>query len=367
MINHFNLFIFLHLFPYQTVAYASRNFSTWLKFAIGLLMTDLSPITTTHTVRELLFDGYEDPLLNVVRASNNPNFPKPPFAKFGWFVERNNSWDFDGNFTMSTGEKDIFDLGKVHKWKFSDHVGMFRGECDKVDGTTGELWPPIREGHKPDLSVFATDVCRSVHVKYDSKVSKYGISGYKWIADDKVFDNGRKYPDMACYCTSDAVSCPDLMPGVFNASACKFGAPAFVSFPHFYLADKSYLAKIDGLTPNKKDHEFSVAIEPRTGIPLEIRAQLQINFLLQNYPWTPLKGLPEAMIPMIWFRQSAVLSEELAKEARLGVMVPDFGTYLAYAMVGISFILFSVFTYCCMTKWRREADQEPLVDDEILQ
>lgn len=350
-----------------TVAYSSRNFSPALQWSIGVLMRNNAPLTVTKNVSELLFDGYEDNLLTLVKDNRNPAFPKPPFDKFGWFVDRNNSWEYDGNFTMKTGENDIFDLGKLEMWKFDDKVEMFRGKCDKVQGTTGELWPPIREGQKPDLSVFASDICRSVTVKYDSKISKFGINGYKWVADEKVFDNGVKYPDMACYCLSDEVSCPDLLPGVFNASACKFGAPAFVSFPHFYLADKSYTEKIDGMRPDKEKHEFYVSMEPRTGIPLDIRAQLQINLHLQNYPWTPINNVPETMIPMFWFRQTATLSDELASQARLAVMLPDLGTYLAYALVGISFILFGVFTYCCMTKWRREEDQQILVDNEISQ
>lgn len=358
---------FSFIFHYQTVAYASRNFNTPLKFAIGILMRNNAPLTVTRKVRELLFDGYEDDLLTLVRNNSNPAFPKPPFEKFGWFVDRNNSWEYDGNFTMSTGENDIFDLGNLQTWKFDDKVEMFRGQCDKVQGTTGELWPPIREGQKPDLSVFATDICRSVTVKYDSKISKFDINGYKWVADEKVFDNGVKYPDMACYCLSDEVSCPDLLPGVFNASACKFDAPAFVSFPHFYLADKNYISKIDGMSPDKDKHEFYVSMEPRTGIPLDIRAQLQINLLLQNYPWTPINDVPETMIPMFWFRQTATLSDELASQARLAVMLPDFGNYLAYALVGISLILFGVFTCCCMTKWRKGEEQQILVDNDISQ
>lgn len=185
-------------------------------------MANRSPITVTRTVRELLFDGYDDDLLTLVKANGNPAFPKPPFDRFGWFVDRNNSWEYDGNFTMFTGEEDIFDLGKLQMWKFNENVEMFRGKCDKVQGTTGELWPPIREGQTPALSVFASDICRSVTVQYESKFSKFGINGYKWVADERVFDNGVRHPEMACYCLSDEVSCPDLLPGVFNASACEF-------------------------------------------------------------------------------------------------------------------------------------------------
>lgn len=325
-------------------------------------MRPRAPIIVTKNVSELLFDGYDDELLTLARQNNNPSLPKIPFDKFGWFVERNNSWDYDGNFTMFTGKDDINKLGVLTDWKFSDDIGLFRGECDKVKGTTGELWPPIKNGEKPSLSVFATDICRSVTVQYDSDYRKFGINGYKWIADEKVFDNGVKYPEMACYCTSNIESCPDLLSGVFNASACKFGAPAFVSFPHFYLADKNFIENINGMTPNKEDHEFFVSMEPRTGIPLDVRAQLQINLLMKNYPWTTINNVPEVMVPMFWFRQTASLSEELAKSARLAVLLPDLGVYMAYGLGSIGVVILGFLSYCWFFRWRVVTNDQ----DELL-
>lgn len=35
-----------------------------------------APLIMTKTVQELLFDGYTDPLLTLVRANGNPNIPK---------------------------------------------------------------------------------------------------------------------------------------------------------------------------------------------------------------------------------------------------------------------------------------------------
>jgi hypothetical protein len=95
---------------------------------------------------------------------------------------------------MFTGVGDITNLGVLQLWNGLSRTGLFRGDCDRVKGTTGELWPPIRTGQKPDLTVFATDVCRTVTVKYDSDYSSHGIKGYKWTAGDWVFDNGKKYP-----------------------------------------------------------------------------------------------------------------------------------------------------------------------------
>lgn len=34
------------------------------------------PLFVSKTVGEILFDGYDDPLLTIVRANANPDFPK---------------------------------------------------------------------------------------------------------------------------------------------------------------------------------------------------------------------------------------------------------------------------------------------------
>lgn len=264
---------------------------------------------------------------------------------------------------MFTGENDINQLGVLQLWNNQSHTDLYREPCNKVKGTTGELWPPIREGEKPDVSVFATDVCRPVTIKYDSDYEVYGIKGYKWVADDSVFDNGKKYPEMSCFCSADEESCPDLLPGVFNASSCKFGAPAFVSFPHFYIADEVYQNAVEGMHPTKEDHEFSIAMEPRTGIPLKIRAQLQINLLMKSYPWTTINNVPEVMMPMFWFRQVAELTPELADQAKVALMLPSIGMWIAYTLLGIGVFLLSIAVYCFAFKWRKSASTE---DDELL-
>lgn len=262
---------------------------------------------------------------------------------------------------MYTGEDDISKLGVLQLWNKSNQTHLYRGKCDRVFGTTGELLPPIPDGQRPPLTVFAPDICRAVTIKYDSPYKAEGISGLKWVADDSVFDNGVKYPEMECYCSAQEESCPDLLPGVFNASSCKFGSPAFVSFPHFYLADESYRNAVEGMHPTKEDHEFSIAAEPRTGIPLKIKAQLQINLLMKSYPWTTLKDVPEVMMPMFWFRQVAELTPELAGQAKIAVNLPEFGVWFAYGLCGVAVVLIAVGAFCFAFRWRRVEEDEELL------
>lgn len=39
---------------------------------------------------------------------------------------------------------------------------------------------------------------------------------------------------------------------------------------------------MEGMHPNKSKHEFFVSLEPNTGIPLQVRAQMQINILIEE-------------------------------------------------------------------------------------
>lgn len=264
---------------------------------------------------------------------------------------------------MFTGSDDISKLGMLQLWNDETKTGHLRGRCDDVQGTTGELWPPIKEGQKPPLSIFSGDICRHVTVNYESDFEILGVKGYKWVADDSVFDNGVKYPEMKCYCSASEESCPDLLPGLFNASSCKFGAPAFISFPHFYLAHEAYRDAVIGMHPSKAKHEFSIAMEPTAGIPLSVNAQLQINVLMKSYPWTSMRGVPEVMMPMLWFRQVAEITPELADQARLAVMLPKIGLWLAYSLAGVGLILVALSGYCFGSRWRRETAE----DEELLQ
>lgn len=45
-------------------------------------------------------------------------------------------------------------------------------------------------------------------------------------------------------------------------STLRKGAPVVVSFPHFYQADPKYINAVDGLNPNKEEHETYLDLQP---------------------------------------------------------------------------------------------------------
>lgn len=269
---------YTYIFLLQSVAYQMRNEKNlFVLEGVNLILNRFGSFLYTKTTRELLFEGFSDPVLQFLKNANISGINLPD--KFGWFANRNESATYDGTFVMTTGTNSLENMGYVTHWNNLSRIPYYKDECGKINGTTGELWPPIHG--TPDVTIFVPDICRGITLKYDSVVNEYDLLGLKWIGDDRVFDNGKKYKEASCWCSAKPTDCPDLPPGVFNISACKFNSPSFVSYPHFYLADSQYLAAVNGLYPNRADHEFYLSLEPITGIPLEVKAQLQINILIQ--------------------------------------------------------------------------------------
>lgn len=283
-------------------------------FVNAMFMAYEGTLFQTKTVGELLFDGYDDKMLEFLLENNVTE--DIPVSRFGWFAERNGSEEYDGRFNMYTGVDDIYKLGKMDLWNYENRSQFYRDGCGELNGTMGELWPPSNSN---EATMFASDICRSITAVYEKDITKYGIKARNYVGDSRIFDNGENYSPAECFCTSAIEKCPDLPSGFLNVSDCKFGAPAFISYPHFYLADPVYLNKIDGMNPQKEDHEFTLAIEPTTGIPLDVRAQFQINLLLQPIEdiWI-FEHVPKLMIPMLYFRQIAEIDEDLANDAKVG-------------------------------------------------
>ena len=93
---------------------------------------------------------------------------------------------------------------------------------------------------------------------YTKDVKKNGVTFYRFAGTEKMFASVEENPENWCFC-SGGVCNPS---GVTNSSTCRFGAPAFVSFPHYFLADSFFQDQVEGLNPQIDLHEFHVDLEP---------------------------------------------------------------------------------------------------------
>ena len=128
------------------------------------------------TARELLFDGYSDPLLTMGSL-----FAKPggiPMDRFGWFYARNGRWeshksDFingilspfcstwsDGVVTMATGEASFPQLGDILAWNNATATPVYPGQCGQLRGTAAGFLHP--DPDRQYIDFFSTDICRPI-------------------------------------------------------------------------------------------------------------------------------------------------------------------------------------------------------------
>lgn len=314
----------------------------------------------TANVTSWLFDGIEDPLLNI--ASQIPFLPYDlPYDKFAWFYERNGSLTFDGSFNMNTGAADFSQLGNIEMWQYSNRT-MYRDECGAVRGSTGELWAP--ELGQQEVYVFAPDMCTYLILPIDKELTVEGITGVQYAANDSVFDNGHKYPHMACYCAAQRDA--DCVPaGALNVSACRLGAPAFVSLPHLLHAAPHYRDRVDGLHP-LPEHNFRLTLEMFTGMPLAVSAQLQINFLVRHYAGMSLNNqLPDdTLVPMFWFRQEVVVTPEYAQQARTALRLRYWVPYAFYVLTAIGLLLLVPGVAILTKRKMNSPSTEPIIHSE---
>ncbi len=126
-----------------------------------------------------------------------------------------------------------------------------------INGSFSEGWAPRR--NRSTISLFISDLCRTVTLDYEGDVLNAGVSSYRFAGTQRVFANGSDpYPETGCFC-SGGVCNPS---GVGNSSTCKYNLPMFVSFPHYYLADPYYANMVEGMTPKEDIHKFHIDLEP---------------------------------------------------------------------------------------------------------
>ncbi|KZC14662.1 Protein croquemort, partial [Dufourea novaeangliae] len=352
----------------------TRYWDNVLQSTLSFMLTS-SKVHTTKTVNELLFAGYDDSLIKLGRVAAMGE-DIPPFDKFGWFYMRNGSTLFDGHFNMDTGVHDISQFGVLRKWNYKDTTKFFKSPCNVVEGSAGEFWPPYRQ--KDEITLFSGDLCRPLTYEYAESTYHMGLEGYRYILSEKTLGNNtrRRYPheqakyfeqttttedffeaehsaevtdtpegdpDVVnignCYCNG---KCTPV--GLMNVSACRYGAPVFVSLPHFNRADPSLGEKVIGLEPDEEKHDFSITLEPTTGIPLKVSARLQVNVLLESSKTVSLfKDVPTIYFPVMWFTLEVEATDQFVNDLKSLLSVSDMCIYIGAILVLIgSLIIFTV-------------------------
>lgn len=332
--------------------YPEMNFFT--RRMISMTLSSVSNLFVTTTVRKMLFDGYEEGLLDLLH--------RIPFMsvkdKFGLYYGRNGTVGIDGVYSMYTKNDEKF--GNIMTWNYKNKTNFYEGDCNNVTGSAGEFYPLNR---KMDFIVlYSPELCRYAVLEYEKNVTIKGVKGYKYTAKN-IFDNGTTRPENKCFCKNGC-----LPSGVLDVSACRENSPMYLSMPHFYNADSYYIDNIEGLNPDADKHEFYIIMEPKSGIAMEVAARMQLNMLLKPVESLRLyEDVPRMFVPVFFFDQKINLSDELAGNLRMIQNLPEYANYfvLIISSLGIVLILWAACAMfcCCKNAIAEEKEKQDTVEE----
>ncbi|KAJ8982563.1 hypothetical protein NQ317_005034 [Molorchus minor] len=164
-------------------------------------------------------------------------------------------------YTMNTGRKDISRVGTIEKVNGKEHFDYWStAECNSVSGADGGAFPAKSVQLKETLSYLLPEMCRTVPFKFDGDVTILDgkVPAHRYAIPEDIFDSADEIPDH------------------------HLGAPMFVSYPHFYRADRALFHGVSGLSDAKRDISTYMNLHPIVGFTMSGKARLQINIQVQK-------------------------------------------------------------------------------------
>ncbi|XP_028991381.1 lysosome membrane protein 2-like [Betta splendens] len=293
--------------PLVVVMNELNSYSFFLRSFVSMFTRKLGiELFMTCTVHEILW-GFKDPILAKIHSM------KPEVDEYFGLMRKKNGTR-EGEFVFYTGEKNYLDYGKIDTWNGLRQMSWWSSnQSNMINGTDGTLFHPLINRNEL-LYIFAADLCRSIHLAYVDDVKVKGIRAYRFVPPSDVLMSPTDNPNNAGFCVP-AGDC--LGTGVLKISVCRQGAPFVVSFPHFYQADPMYINAIDGLSPNREEHETYIDVQPTTGVPIRYCKRTQLNIILkrvQGFPQT--KFINYTIFPIMFVNKAATIDDDAASKMR---------------------------------------------------
>ncbi|XP_068621765.1 lysosome membrane protein 2-like [Battus philenor] len=276
--------------------------------------------------------GYDDSIIDIAKAILTIQ-GKLNFEKFGLLVTKNGTGS--DRLTINTGEVDKDKMNVIEELNGNSHLPYWSSpECNSIEASDGTIFPPSMLDRNKTLYVLYTNLCRRLPFVYEKDIEiSDGIQLMRYRMPADVFDDPSLNPANQCYCELDTGVCPPR--GVINVTACAMGAPALVSFPHFYLGDPILRQKVIGLKPNPELHRSYLDIHPTLGIALSGKSSLQLNIQVRKTTmFSSVSYLEEGLVlPVAWIDMGV---EELPESLKSLVYHGTFST--AAAQLGLTVI-----------------------------
>ncbi|XP_011194480.1 scavenger receptor class B member 1 [Zeugodacus cucurbitae] len=198
------------------------------------------------------------------------------------------------------------------------------------DAYDNSLFQPYLDPER-DITIIAGEACRTHRLNYVDTVRHLGFEGYRYVINDNSVETS---------CLDNAMGIK-LHRGMFDVSKCLFNdVPSAFSLPHFYGSTYNWSEHFEGLSPNKKDHEATIIIEPISGIPIEEKYRFQSNIPLPDMAGysKELQRFSKMVIPTFWYEY------DLDDLPRMVVFLMRFNINVVPIAQPICTVLFFIFT-----------------------
>ncbi|PIK62896.1 putative scavenger receptor class B member 1 [Apostichopus japonicus] len=123
----------------------------------------------------------------------------------------------------------------------------------------------------------------------------------------------------------------------------------------FWTVTRFFTNAIDGLSPNKDDHESYLAMEERMGMPYVFKLRLQINSLLEPVEdIRQVENVSRVYFPLVWFEQSVEVDDTIVSLYKKGFVTSEkVMDALQWFFFACGLILAAVSTYWFIRWYRR--------------
>lgn len=336
--------------PVLATAEYSRG-SYFMENANYLVFSLRSGLFVNRTARELLFEGYRDPLLTVGSIFRRS---KIRMDRFSWFYKMNGTTWSDEVVTMVTGTKNFSEVGDIKLWKGRNRT-MYPSHCGHLKGTSSGFTAYTKE-NRQFIEYFSTDICKPIRFDRAEEAEVLGIKGRRFSLNaTNTFGNAETNPANWCFNAN-------LPSGVHNSTGCRGGdttLKTFVSLPHFLDADPFFIQQFaeGSMTPDRIRHSSSMTLHMETAIPLEVLLRLQIIIQLRPNPniGTFFEKVPNIFLPVFWFSADTVIDEEMASQLGLLTMMPGLAILFGILFLVGSFLILLLF----IIRQKREVSESP--------
>ncbi|CAJ0576134.1 unnamed protein product, partial [Mesorhabditis spiculigera] len=349
--------------------------------AVMMLLVGEYPFITKK-VKEILFTGYNDPMLSlahsdlvatiskIVKGDNGSiiPIPCPAMPRLGFFIGYNNSQD--ESYWVKTGKNNIEDIGKVTQWGnvrelpdywwTDDYARSIRGS----DSGSFNKWKLEKSDR---LEMFYSFMCRSFNKEFLEETEVNGIPAYRYSTPFEDYDStleinrGFRYRNFenidyfpnwpecpeknASRCSgqhsvdcSQAINfCNDccngshvgdtylLPPGIFPL-VCYPGklqpTPFSVMYspPHFLYSPQQVIDTVVGMNPDPELHRpFLYDHEPHSGQAMRVQVRLMVSTPMMNRTtFFHNTHLPCVMFPIFYQSAKAVVLDVVLNKLWLG-------------------------------------------------